>query len=188
MIWRVVLLGWIGLAGLAHAALQNGHLTVLWDVPADTAPVYEFRWAQFAQPDWQSWPSVPSAAGRVGVQFDPLPAVPTTDRWLCVDARSVQGPLAGPWLSETTEGAACNTVEVETIVLPPPPPIVPPPPVVPPPTPPSEPPPAELFGNLHNSKGVLSFDYFTRDCPRGVQQTTSAARNGFKTITLTCRR
>lgn len=187
MIRRVGILGLLILTSLSEAAVQNGQLIVLWDVPADTTSVYELRWQHFAQPEWQPLPSVPSGAGSLTVTFSPLPATPATDRWVCVDARSVHGGSVGPWLSTLPHGAACNVVEVGSIVLPPPPPIVPPP-VVPPPTPPSEPPPAELFGNLHNSKGVLSFDYAIRDCPRGVQQTTSAVRNGFKTITLTCRR
>ena len=166
------------LAGLSWAAVQNGQLTVLWDVPpVDVDAVYELRWSHFAQPSWVDLPPVPASAGHVIVTFAPLPPTPPTDRWLCVDARQVS-PTTGPWLSETKEGPACNVVEVGTIVLPPPPP----------PTPPSEPPPSEIFSNVRTSKGQLAVDYLVADCPRGVQQAIGALKNGSRTITLICRR
>ncbi len=183
MIRRVSMLVLLAIAGLSWAAVQNGQLTVLWDVPpVDVDAVYELRWSHFAQPSWAPLPSVPASAGNILVTFAALPATPTTDRWLCVDARQVS-PTTGPWLSETKEGPACNVVEVGTIVLPPPPP-----PARPPPTPPSEPPPSEIFSNVRTSKGQLAVDYLVADCPRGVQQTTSAVKHGIRTITLTCRR
>lgn len=175
-------------ASVPAQAVQNGSFTATWTPATDPAEVYEFRWRHFAAPDWIALPHMKGSLGTMTVAFSALPATPTTDRWMCLDARQIE-PVVGPWLSTTTIGAACNTVEIGTMALPPPPPVVAPPPVVvPPATPPSVPPIVELFGNLTNKHGVLSFDYFTRDCPRGVRQTTSAEKNGLRTITLTCRR
>lgn len=165
----------------AQAAVQNGSFTVTWAPPTETDPrlVYEFRWRSFANGTWQPLPDQDSRAMRFAHTFPPLPATPATDRWLCVDARGKLGDQLGPWLSETAIGAACNTVAVGTVVLPPPPP-----PVVPPPIPPQR----DVFSNLRQSDGRLSLDYQLSACPRGVQQTTSAVKDGVRTITLTCRR
>lgn len=114
--------------------------------------------------------------------------------WLCVQARqrAADGTLS-PWYISDKEGVCNLTAKVlppEPVT--PPPPVVPPPPapvpppIVPPPLPP--PAPVELFGNVRNSDGVLSFDFAPADCKRGVQQTTSALKDGRRTITLTCRK
>lgn len=169
------------LSAPAQAAVQNGSFTVSWNPPTDPRLVYEFKWRSFADGNWQLLPDQDPRALSFIHTFSPLPAIPATDRWLCVDARSKLGDQLGTWLSETATGAACNTVEVGTVVLPPPPP-----PIVPPPTPPQPPPPTELFSNLKNSAGVLSFDYRTADCPRGVSKITGPAKNGIRIVTLTC--
>lgn len=173
-------LAWWLVAGYgiaSFAAIRNDRFVATWDVPAQSA-VYEFRWRHFAAADWIALPAQPSSAGTFRATFQPLPAIPTTDRWMCLDARSVRNGQAGTWISETTDGAACNTVEVGVIPVPTPPP----------PTPPAPPEPQpDIFTNIQQSAGRLSLDYQLADCPRGVQQATSAAVNGRKTITLRCR-
>jgi hypothetical protein len=167
----------IGLALLlpitAWGGVQNGHFTATWDVPEMPA-VYEFRWKHFAHPDWITLPAQPAITGTFTAAFHPLPSEPTTDRWMCLDARSVLDGQAGPWLSETSEGAACAGVEVGVIPVPPPVPV--------------EIPTPEIFTNVTQADGRISIEYQLTDCPRGVQQRTSVVRDGRKTITLTCRR
>lgn len=105
--------------------------------------------------------------------------------WLCVQGRQRHpaGKYSDWYLSEQ-EGVCHQTA----VVLPvseagpiDPPPVV----VVPPPLPE---PSVEIFSGITNSNGLLSFSYKLADCPRGVQQGTSAAQNGQKRITLRCRR
>lgn len=173
-------LAWCGLLGLVAVALgavSNGSFTATWTAATDPAEQYEFRWRHFAAPEWVALPSMAGAAGSMRIEFETLPNTPTTDRWMCVDARMVR-PKVGAWLSETSTGAACNTVDVAVLPVPTPPAPVPPPPS----------PPTETFSNLTNRKGVLSFDYQLADCKRGVQQTVGQIKNGTRTITLTCRR
>lgn len=155
------------------AAIKPDRFTATWDVPEQSA-VYEFRWRHFAAPDWITLPAQPAITGTFTAAFQPLPTEPITDRWMCLDARSRVGDLVSPWLSETADGPACAGVEVGVIP-------VPPPPV------PAEPQ-LEVFTNLTQADGRLSIEYQISACPRGVQQTTSAAVNGRKTITLKCRR
>lgn len=180
--------------GASLSAVVNGSFTVTWTPATDPAEQYEFRWRHFASSDWIALPTVPASNWSLQVTFPALPATPTTDRWMCVDARMVK-PTVGPWLSETTEGAACNTVEVPVLPVPtPPPPVVVPPPPAPvppvpvPPSPAPVPPAPEIFADLTNRDGLLSFSYRAADCPRGVQQSTSSLINGRRTITLRCRK
>lgn len=164
-------------------AVSNGSFTATWTPATDQAEQYEFRWKHFASPGWIPLPTVPGSAGSLTVTFPALPNQPTTDRWMCLDARQVK-PTVGPWLSETTDGPACDAVGVSVIPVPTPPAPVPPP-VPPAPVPPQP----DIFTNLKQSDGRLSIDYQVGACPRGVQQTSSAVnKNGFRTITLTCRR
>lgn len=169
----------VSLSATAWGAVQNGQFTATWNAPTDPRAVYEFRWRHFSQPTWQDLPAQDARALTFTHTYPALPAEPSTDRWMCLDARSRVGDLVSPWLSESPGGAACNSVEVGTIPLPPPPA---------PPTPAPIPPQPDIFTNLRQSDGRLSIDYQVGACPRGVQQTTSAAKAGIKTITLTCRR
>lgn len=164
------------LPAIAWGAVQNGQFTATWDPPTDPRAVYEFRWRHFAQPTWQDLPEQDARALTFTYAYPALPADPSTDRWMCLDARSRVGDLVSPWLSESPSGAACNSVEVG--ILPPPTP----------PAPPPIPPQPDIFTNIKQTDGRLSIDYQLGACPRGVQQTTSAIRNGSRTITLTCRR
>ena len=168
----LLVMGAYGVA-VSLSAVTNGSFTVTWTAPTDQVEEYDFRWKHFAAPGWiQLW-TAPGAIGSLQVNFPALPNTPTTDRWMCVDARMVK-PTVGHWLSETKDGPACNTVEVGEIPVPTPPAPVPPPP--------------EIFTGLTNSNGLLSFTYKQADCPRGVQQSTGALINGARTITLKCRR
>lgn len=171
----------------AQAAVQNGSFTVTWAPPTETDPrlVYEFRWRSFANGTWQPLPDQDSRAMRFAHTFPPLPATPATDRWLCVDARSKLGDQIGPWLSETATGAACNTVEVGTVILPPPPPPIVPPPVVPPPV---QPPPASPLTAVTVKGNDLTFDYKLAACPKGIQMKSGKIINGSRTVTMTCRK
>lgn len=110
--------------------------------------------------------------------------------WLCVQGR--QRNVAGAssdWFISEREGV-CN----QTAAVLPAPVVEPPPEPVPPPMEPDTPAPGppepsiEIFSGLTNSNGLLSFFYTVLDCPRGVQQTTSAEKHGQKRITLRCRR
>lgn len=160
------------------SAVTNGAFVVNWTPATDPVEQYEFRWRHFASPQWISLPTVAGSAGSMRGTFPALPNTPTTDRWMCVDARMVT-PTVGPWLSETTDRAACATVEVSAVVVSPPPAPLPPP-ITPQP---------DIFTNVQQRDGRLSIDYQVGACPRGVQQTSSATnKNGFRTITLTCRR
>lgn len=167
------------------SAVTNGSFVATWSPSTDSSEEYEFRWRHFASAQWIALPIVPGTLGVLEVKFPALPSTPTTDRWLCLDARMVK-PAVGPWLSDAKEGPACNVVEVGVIPLPTPPAPVPPAPL---PTPPAPVPPApELFMGLTNSNGLLTFTYRPADCPRGVQQSTGALINGARTLTLRCRR
>lgn len=184
---QTVVLAWVillGLAGVSISAVTNGTFTATWTPATDPAEQYEFRWRHFAAPDWIVLPTVPGTTGSLLVAFTALPNTPATDRWMCVDARMVQ-PQVGAWLSETSAGAACNTVDVSIIPVPTPPP-APPAPITTPPSP--IPPQPNIFTNLQQADGRLSLEYQVGACPRGVQQTTGALKNGRRTITLTCRR
>lgn len=172
------LIAWCGVLGSVVAALSavsNGSFTATWTPATDPVERYEFRWRHFASPDWIALPPAPGASGSMHVTFPALPNTPTTDRWMCVDARMLQ-PTVGPWLSDTPSGPACNAVDVGVIPLP-----------TPPPAPPLPPQP-DIFTNVQQADGRLSLDYQLGACPRGVQQTTSAVKDGARTITLTCRR
>lgn len=183
VVWMVACVA----VAITVGAVPNGSFVATWDTPTDSSAIYEFRWKHFVRGDWQPLPDQDARARRFTYTYPKLPDTPATDRWLCLDARSRLGDLVSAWLSETDTGAACNTVEVGVIIIPPPPVVVPPPPVVIPPAPPILP--AEIFSNVMNSNGVLSFTYKPVDCSRGVQPRTSAkAMNGQKTVTLTCRR
>ena len=171
--------------GMAVYAVSNDHFVTTWTPATDQDEQYEFRWRHFASPEWIALPTMPGRTGSMLVTFKSLPDSPLTDRWMCVDARMVQ-PTVGPWLSETTAGPACNTVDVSIIPVPTPPAPLPPP--IPPPAPVPPLPPPDTFSNLANSKGVLSFDYPVAECKRGVQQMIGALKNGARTITLICRR
>lgn len=162
----------LGLSSLA--AIKPDRFTATWDVPAAPA-VYEFRWQHFAHPDWITLPAQPAVTGTFTAAFHPLPPEPTTDRWMCLDARSLANDQVGPWLSETPDGPACEGVEVGVI------------PVQPPPVPP-DPPALDVFTNIRQTDGRIAIDYHVAECPRGVQQTTRPAKDGRKTITLSCRR
>jgi len=175
--WCVVL----GDVAAAFSAVSNGVFTATWTPATDPSEQYEFRWRHFASPEWIALPTMPGTAGSMLVAFKSLPDSPLTDRWMCVDTRMVQ-PTVGPWLSETTDGPACNTVDVSIIPVPTPPAPVPPAPA---PLPPS-PPPAEIFSSLTNKDGVLTFSVKKIDCPNGVSKTTSALKNGSQTVTLKC--
>lgn len=155
------------------AAIKNDRFTATWDAPATPVDRYEFRWRHFASPDWIPLPDQPGTAATFTVTFPALPNTPTFDRWMCLDARSIKANVAWPWLSDTAAGPACALVDAGTIVITPPPVI---------------PPPVELFSNVTNASGVLSFDYRPADCKRGVQQGTGPLKNGSRTITLTCRK
>lgn len=159
---------------IAARAVPNGSFTATWDPPTDPRAVYEFRWRHFAQPAWQQLPEQAASALAFTYVYPALPSTPSTDRWMCLDARSRVGDLVSPWLSETDSGAACAAVEVGTITLPTPPPPLPPQP--------------EIFTNVQQANGQISVEYQISACPRGVQQTTSAVIEGRKTITLKCRR
>lgn len=181
----VVLIGSFALVWLTSlAAIKSDRFTATWDLPATPVDRYEFRWKHFAAQAWMPLPDQQGTATTFTSTFKPLPTEPATDRWMCLDARAVQGDRVGLWLSETPAGPACTAVEVGTIPVPTPPPPAP----VPDPTPPPMPPPPDIFTNLQQADGRLSLDYQIGACPRGVQQTTSAAKNGSRTITLTCRR
>lgn len=175
----------LGSVAAALSAVSNGSFTATWTPAVDPAEQYEFRWRHFASPDWIALPTMPGAAGSMLVAFKALPNTPATDRWMCVDARMVK-PTVGVWLSETPDGPACDTVNVSVIPVPTPPPAPAPIPVPPAPVP--VPPAPEIFGDLTNSNGLLSFSYKAVDCPRGVQQSTGALMNGLRTITLRCRK
>lgn len=162
------------------AAIKSDRFTATWDLAKTPVDRYEFRWKHFATPGWISLPDQPGTATAFSATFSPLPAEPATDRWMCLDARIIQGGRAGQWLSETSAGPACNAVEVGTIPVPMPP--APPPPI------PPRPPQPDIFTNLQQADGRLSLEYQVGACPRGVQQSTSAIKNGSRTITLTCRR
>lgn len=176
------LAAWLGIIAAGFSAVTNGSFTATWTAATDQAEQYEFRWKHFAATDWIPLPTVPGASGFMQVTFPALPVTPTTDRWMCVDARIVK-PTLGPWLSETKDGPACNTVDVGVIPVPTPPPPAPQP-LPPPPMPPQP----DLFTNVQQADGRLSVEYQVGACPRGVQQSTSAIKNGRRTITLTCRR
>ncbi len=165
----------VAVVPVTPAAIRNSQFTATWDLVEPSA-VYEFRWRHFASPEWMPLPAQPSNAGTFTSSFAPLPNTPETDRWMCLDARSVREGVSGPWLSATSEGASCADVEVGVIPVPPPPV-----PVVLPPQP-------DIFTALTQADGRLSIEYQIGACPRGVQQTTSAVKDGRKTITLTCRR
>lgn len=173
---------WLCVLGYGVAALStvpNGSFIATWDPPTEPRAVYEFRWRHFAAPAWQALPDQEARSRTFTYSYPALPTEPSTDRWMCLDARSRVGDLVSVWLSETTDGAACNTVEVGVIPVPTPPA----------PTPPAPPQPQpDIFSNIQQSEGRLSLDYQIGACPRGVQQTTSASKNGMRTITLTCRR
>jgi hypothetical protein len=164
----------LGSVALSVGAVPNGTFTATWDPPTDPRAGYEFRWHHFADPAWQDLPEQDARALTFTYSYPALPTEPTTDRWMCLDARSRVGDLVSAWLSETADGAACAAVEVGTIQLP----------TLPPPLPPQP----DIFTDIQQSDGRLSLDYQIGACPRGVQQTTSAAVNGRKTITLKCRR
>ncbi|MCS6297175.1 MAG: hypothetical protein H8K09_13145 [Nitrospira sp.] len=184
---QTVVLAWVillGLAGVSISAVTNGTFTATWTPATDAAEQYEFRWRHFASDDWLALPTMPGPAGSMRVTFTALPTVPTTDRWMCVDARMVT-PTVGAWLSETSDGPSCNTVDVAVIPVPTPPPPIPTPPA---PAPSPIPPQPNIFTNLQQADGRLSLEYQVGACPRGVQQTTGALKNGRRTITLTCRR
>lgn len=125
--------------------------------------------------------------GRTSFPFVDLlrdsPLLPSD--WLCVYGR--QRNVAGVWSDwylSANEGVCHQTrVVVPPIAVAPVP--VDPDPVDPPPV---EPVPAQTFGAVRQGETTLSIDYALADCPRGVQQTTSAIRDGRRTITLTCRR
>lgn len=165
------------------AAIRSDRFTATWDPPTEPRAVYEFRWKHFAQSVWQDLPEQDARALTFTYSYPALPTEPPTDRWMCLDARSRVGDLVSPWLSATDSGAACAAVEVGTIPLP-----TPPPPVVMPPPMPPLPPQSDIFTNVQQRDGRLSVEYQIAACPRGVQQTTSAVKDGVKTITLTCRR
>jgi hypothetical protein len=116
------------LPALAYSQVENGSFTATWTPDVDRTVLYEFRWKHFAAPDWMPLPDVPGFAGLFALTFEPLPKVPKTDRWFCLDGRVKEA--GAKWLSETAGGPACNTVDVGEIPLPPPPP-----PPEPPPTP-----------------------------------------------------
>lgn len=103
--------------------------------------------------------------------------------WLCVQGR--QRNVAGvysDWYLSDKEGVCNQTAAVLPASAPDPvPPPIEPPPVVTPPA-------VDIFTGLTNRDGLLSFAYKLTECPRGVQQTTSAAKDGQKTITLRCRK
>ena len=160
-------------------AVANDAFTATWNPPTDPRAVYEFRWRHFANGNWQALPEQEGRALSFVHRYPALPNEPTTDRWLCLDARSRVGDLVSQWLSETSDGAACSTEELGAIAVPAPPPVELPPPPMPPP---------DVFTDIEQADGRLSFSYQIAACPRGVQQTTSAAVNGRKTITLRCRR
>lgn len=182
--WAAMFVWYFVLGYAVMAAISNGSFTATWTPAADPAEQYEFRWRHFASADWIALPTMPGVSGSMRVTFTALPNVPTTDRWMCVDARMVR-PTVGPWLSETPDGPACTTVDVTVIPVPTPPPPIPTPPA---PVPLPLPSPPNLFTNLRQADGRLSVDYQVGACPRGVQQTTGALKNGSRTITLTCRR
>lgn len=173
---------WLGIIAAGFSAVHNGSFTATWTPATDPAEQYEFRWKHFASDDWLALPTMPGASGFMQVTFPALPATPTTDRWVCVDARTVK-PTIGAWLSETPDGPACDAVEVTVLPIP-----TPPAPVPPAPVPPPVPPQPDIFTNVQQREARLSIDYQVGACPRGVQQTTSAVKNGSRTITLTCRR
>lgn len=165
------------------AAIKSDRFTATWDLPNMPVDRYEFRWKHFAAPQWMPLPDQPGTAHTFTSTFKPLPTEPPTDRWMCLDARVITGDRAGQWLSETPAGPACNAVEVGTI------PVPTPPPPAPQPIPPSPiPPQPDIFTNVQQADGRLSLEYQVGACPRGVQQTTGALKNGRRTITLTCRR
>lgn len=170
----------LGYVAVSVGTVPNGAFIATWDPPTDPRAVYEFRWRHFAQSAWQDLPEQDARALAFTYSYPALPNEPATDRWMCLDARSRVGDLVSPWLSDTDSGAACAAVEVGTIPLPTPPPPV----VVPPPMPPQP----DIFTNVQQVDGRLSIEYQIGACPRGVQQTTSAIRNGSRTITLSCRR
>jgi hypothetical protein len=177
-VWLFVLIYGAG----ALWAVPNGSFTATWDPPTDPRAVYEFRWRHFAQSAWQDLPEQDARALSFLYAYPALPTEPITDRWMCLDARSRLGDRVSAWLSDTADGAACNTVEATVIPVP-----TPPPPVVVPPPPAPLPPQPDIFTNLQQRDGRISIDYQIGACPRGVQQTTSAVKDGRKTITLTCR-
>lgn len=175
----------VGYGVVALSAVPNGSFAATWQPAADPAEQYEFRWRHFAAADWLSLPTVAGAAGSMRVTFAPLPNTPTTDRWMCLDARSRVGDRVSPWLSEMSGGATCSTIEAAIIAVPTPPAPTPiPPPVVEPPPLPQP----DIFTGITQTDGRLTLDYQVGSCPRGVQQITSAPKNGSRTITLICRR
>lgn len=135
--------------------------------------------------------------GRTSFAFaDLMRAVPGfSASWLCVYGRQrADDGRVSSWYISDSEGVCHdpNVVMPPVIVVPPPPAPVPPAPLptppapIPPPAP--VPPASEIFSDLSNREGVLSFSYKTADCPRGVQQSIGALVNGQRTITLKCRR
>lgn len=99
--------------------------------------------------------------------------------WLCVQGRqrATDGTLS-LWFISDKEGVCNQTAAVL-------PPVDPAPPVPPSPQPVPVP---EIFSAVTNRNGVLSFEYAVAECKRGVQQGTSALKDGRRTITLTCRK
>lgn len=165
------------LFGTAYAAVKNGSFTAMWAPPTDPRAIYEFRWRNFAQSEWQALPDQPSSALSFRYEFSPLPSTPITDRWFCIDARVKLGDQVGPWLSNTPDGATCNTIEVGSIVVPPPPD---PPPVTPPPVPPLR----GLTVTSSTPEQVI-VEWSSDDCRDGVTNRRSGS-NDKKRITITC--
>jgi len=177
----------IALLGLsALAAIKTDRFTATWDLPTTPVDRYEFRWKHFASNGWLTLPDQLGTATTFTVTFPAVPSEPPTDRWMCVDARAIVAGVPGAWLSETATGPSCNVFEAGLVVVPTPPAPLPPP--TPPPSPVPPLPPPDIFTNLQQADGRLSLDYQVGACPRGVQQTTGALKNGARTITLICRR
>lgn len=125
---------------------------------------------RFRADGWER--TVTVGKGRTAFAFgDLLRANRVASDWLCVQGRqrAADGTRSAWYLSEH-EGV-CKPMAA----------------VLPPEPEPDTPPPADSFGIVSQSGTRLSIEYPVADCPRGVQQTTSAIKDGRRTITLTCR-
>lgn len=156
-------------------------LLVLWAGPAVACELGSVCWQDlsggqaetdlwFRADGWEQTVTV----GKGGTAFvfgDLLRGSRVSSDWLCVQGRqrAADGTRSAWYLSET-EGI-CKPMAV---VLPP--------------DPDPQTPPSDSFGIVSQSGTRLSIEYPVVECPRGVQQTTSAIQNGRRTITLTCRK